>query len=242
MSQSCPKAVVRTESRSLTEHYGEKRAESGHSGDIFSGLSRRLKLADSGRQPRGLRVPWLYRVLLIALAGGLQTVAYSQANRRASLAGSDSSEQGVHQDVVELESAFISSDPSLYQAVHTSTDLPQRVRAAVQRQVPYGNLVQRGERWNTGDIISEDRPMAEHVISWISDTTALVVYRTGGWGVVTNLLLFDSTVATYCVYGGHNRALAAQLRLFEAQQLLSSLPDDAQRRCLPRDIAFDDKE
>jgi len=49
MSASEPKADVRTESKSLTSHYGEKRAESGHSSDIFSALSGCLKVAESGR-------------------------------------------------------------------------------------------------------------------------------------------------------------------------------------------------
>lgn len=52
VSRTCSKAVVRTESRSLTKNYGEKRAKSGRYGDIFSGLSGRLGLAESGRRPK----------------------------------------------------------------------------------------------------------------------------------------------------------------------------------------------
>lgn len=183
-----------------------------------------------------------YRALLAAIAAGLQTIAFSQSNRGDSIEEIEGSGPDSYGAVAELESLFFSSDPSLFRAAHASTDLPHRALKALQRAVPFGNLVERGGRWNTGDLLSEDRLMAEFVVSWISATTALIVYRTGGWGISTNLLLIDSTVATYCVYQGYERGLAAELSVADAQQLLSSQPAESRHSCLPRDIALDARE
>jgi len=49
MSRSVSKAVVRTESKSLTQHYGENPLKNGRRGDIFSALSECLKVAESCR-------------------------------------------------------------------------------------------------------------------------------------------------------------------------------------------------
>ena len=124
-------------------------------------------------------------------------------------------------EIAELESRFSSTDPGVFRILRTSFELPSVPLRLLKREAYEGRLAEWGERWNSTDVIGGDQATAQHVLSWISGSTTLIVFRTGGFGgSTTNLLLFDSASPVYCMYRSYSKDIPAMLSIEGIQWLM----------------------
>lgn len=137
-----------------------------------------------------------------------------------------------------LEALFAQESADAFVSVREVSGLPGEVHSMLMDSVPFGNVAEWGEDWNAGDIASQERPMAQHVISFTSDRVSLVIFRSGGSsGPVTNVLLAATSFPAYCVfrYMGNDipemltlsslRAAAKHQRLSEADSTCHARAD-----------------
>jgi hypothetical protein len=99
-----------------------------------------------------------------------------------------------------LESLFARESKTAFRIVREAGALPSDVHSMLMASVPFGNVAEWGEDWDSGDIVSRDRPMAQHVVSFISGNVSMVIFRSAGiGGPMTNVLLTGNPSPAYCV-------------------------------------------
>ena len=79
-------------------------------------------------------------------------------------------------------------------------DIPTDVVDAFRLTVQWDRMAEWGEPWNQGDIEFGDVPTRQHVFSAVSPTVAVVVFRQGGWGLRTTVVVAERNTPGLCVY------------------------------------------
>ena len=137
-------------------------------------------------------------IIGLALAGSHHAVCLGQVAKLEN--DGNEAAVSVEAEIARLEQIFVSTEPSAFRVVHTSAELPAKSLEILSRWFPRG-LAEWGEPWNSGDVIDDDQPTGQHVVSWVSGSTTLVVLNRGGiTGQHPDLLLTDTTMPIYCHY------------------------------------------
>lgn len=117
-----------------------------------------------------------------------------------------------------LESLFSSESMQSFLIVREASALPAAVHALLAANVHFGGIAEWGEDWNTTDVVSQDRPTAQHVISFVSNRASAVVYQSGGiGGPRTNLLLTHASHDVFCVFRGAWESFPSNLSIRSLQ-------------------------
>ena len=118
-----------------------------------------------------------------------------------------------------LQALLAAESAASFSTVRETVELPAEVHSMLVASVPLGGVAEWGDDWNSGDVVSSDRPMAQHIVSFVSERVSAVVFRTGGITRANmNLLLTDASSPVYCVYSSLGEPFLSNVTI-EALQL-----------------------
>jgi hypothetical protein len=103
-------------------------------------------------------------------------------------------------EIARIEQAFI--DAGELEIIHRIDELPSDVLEAFGQRVDWDSMAEWGEHWDIGDVtIGESTtPRRQHMFSAVSDSVAMIIFRTGGWAVITQVIISQRGVEGTCSY------------------------------------------